>query len=114
MGSCKGNTITCSKDAVKLPIWRGYSFFCVAGAEHGTRLFLACRHNDANYDKLIELNDCLIAASSAQPGQRAGHGGLTAECEYGGHVSAELQWTQCPPPRWPHCRCWILAAAAGC
>ena len=59
----------------------------------GTRLFLACRHNDANYDKLIELNDCLIAASSAQPGQRAGHGGLTAECEYGGHVSAELQ---CP------------------
>ena len=33
VGSCKGNTITCSKDAVKLPIWRGYSFFCVAGAE---------------------------------------------------------------------------------
>ena len=75
----------------------------------GTRLFLACRHNDANYDKLIELNDCLIAASSA----RAGHGGMTAGCEYGGHVSVELQRPRVPPEMaalWM----WMLAAAAGC
>ena len=74
----------------------------------GTRLFLACRHNDANYDKLIELTDCLIAASSA----RAGHGGMTAGCEYGGHVSVELRYPTVPEMAalWR----WMLAAAAGC